>query len=227
MILMEKIRRMAGDSAELIESPALDRRTNLPIVTETRQATPFRALPRAIMDRIVGNEAKGIIGLETSKKFLVRYQELIGQYVSAVRCWKCGVPIVAYQPALRPIEGHPNAGELTTVTLNGKEMVVGAILPFSHYREGLFEYRIPGRNIKPVPSFSYLHCADCQIKDEDGEDLLACLLGQFDHRRDHMKAHLSVLSDDEWAQYMFGWSGIELVGKVGPSISPSDMMRGT
>lgn len=192
----------------------LNRKTNQVIVTETRLPRPFRAVPRPVGLRI---EA-----LDVSKKFLVRYQELMGKYVSAVRCWKCGVPIVAYQPVLRPVEGQPNAGEITTLNINGREMVVGAMLPFSHYREGEFAYRDQHRRLA---KFSYLHCADCHIEDAHGEDLLACLLGQFDHRRDHMKAHLSVLSDDEWAQYMFGWSGIELVGKVGPSISPADMMR--
>ena len=203
--------------------PLLDRRTNEPIVTESRQPMPFRALPRPILDHIVGNETKGIVGLETSKKFLVRYQDFVGQYVSAVRCWKCGVSIVAYQPALRPVEGSPDAGELTTVNLNGKEMVLGAMLPFQHYREGEFAYR--DHRLR-LAKFTYLHCADCQIEDAHGENLLACLLGQFDHRRDHLKPYMAVMSDDEWAQSMFRWSGIELVGKAGQSLSPADLMKG-
>lgn len=196
--------------------------TNEQIVIETRELKPFRALPRAILDRIVGNEAKKIKGLDTTKTFRVRYQDFVGQYVSAVRCWKCSTPIVSYQPALRKVEGTKNEGALTTVKVNGESMILGAMLPFNHYREGLFLYRT---SQGVLSRFSFLHCADCTITDAHGEDLLACLLGQMDHRRDHLKLVQSVSSDDAWAQYLSRWSGIELVGREGPSRSPQDMMN--
>lgn len=196
-------------------STELNHQTNEVIVTETRAAAPFRALPRTVSERIAS--------LDQSKKFLVRYQDFVGQYVSTVRCWMCGTPIVSYQPALRKVEGgRQNDGELTKVMVNGSSMILGAMLPFHHYREGLFTYR----TAQGVPAkFSFLHCADCQITTEHGEDLLACLLGQFDHRRDYLKPYLAVSSDDAWAQSMFRWSGIELVGTVGPSKSPADLMN--
>jgi len=203
-------------------STELNRQTNEPIVTETRLPKPFRAIPRPIMDRIVGNQENGIIGLDESKKFLVRYQDFVGQYVSAVRCWKCGTPIVSYQPALRKVEGTKNEGALTTVTVNGQPMILGAMLPFNHCREGLFIYRT-AQGV--LARFSFLHCADCTITDAHGEDLLACLLGQMDYRRDHLKSVLALSTDDAWAQFMYRWSGIELVGRDGPSRSPHDMMK--
>lgn len=197
----------------------LNRKTNQIIVTETRQPKPFRALPRQVSDQIAA--------LEVSKKFLVRYQDLINLSVTATRCWKCGVVICAYQPALRKVEGASgsNNAELVKATINGQETVLSAMLPYQHYREGLFAYHIPRRQIIPVPTFSYLHCADCQIKDEDGESLLACLLGCPDWKRDLLKASVLPQSDDEWAQRMYYWSGIELVGRAGPSVSPADLMK--
>lgn len=201
-----------------------DRRTNELIVTEDRDPAPFRALPRQVRDRILGNEKAGIVGLETSKAFLVRYQEFTDKYVTAVRCWKCGRLICAYQPALRKVEGKDKTkGEVTVMTsINGQSMVIGALLPFHHYREGLFSYRTQqGR----LANFSYLHCADCHIGDEHGEDLLACLLGQIDARRDYTKTYMEFESDDSWAQTMFRWSGIELVGKYGASLGPKELME--
>ena len=196
-------------------STKLNRQTNEPIVTETRQPKPFRSLPRPVSDRIAS--------LDASKQFLVRYQDFVGQYVSAVRCWKCGTAVCTYQPALRKVEGsRQHDGELTKVMVNGEPMILGAMLPFNHYREGLFTYRTPHG---VLARFSFLHCADCHIAEAHGEDLLACLLGQFDHRRDHMKPYMPVLSDDAWAQYLFRWSGIELVGLDGPSLSPADLMQ--
>lgn len=194
-----------------------DRRTNELIVTEDRQPKPFRALPRQV--------SLHITALDVSKTFLVRYQDFMDQYVSAVRCWKCGRAICAYQPALRKVEGkEATTGAVTVMTmLNGKELVVGAMLPFTHYREGLFEYRTrQGRQAQ----FSYLHCADCHIASAHGEDLLACLLGQLDYRRDYLKQFMALDSDDTWAQTMYRWSGIELIGTSGPSLSPSDLMQG-
>lgn len=197
-------------------STELNRQTNERIVTETRQPAPFRALPRPISERIAE--------LDASKTFLVRYQDFVGPYVSAVRCWKCRTAIVSYQPALRKVEGsRQNDGELTKVIVNGEPMILGAMLPFNHYREGLFSYRTQQG---VLARFSFLHCADCTIGEANGEDLLACLLGQMDHRRDHLKSVLTVSTDDAWAQLMFRWSGIELVGLDGPSLSPADLMQG-
>lgn len=201
----------------------ISRKTNDFIVTETRTAAPWRALPRAVKDRVVG--------LEASRVFLVRYLDHQGPMIVAVRCWKCGTPIQTYQPVLRPIAGAKqgqNSGELTLVRVNGREMVVGTLLPFNHYREGLFAYRMqmPGRRryLSELAHFSFLHCADCHIGSEHGEELLACMLGQKDARRDLIKPYVEVASDDEWAQWMYHWSGIELVGITGPSIGPKDLL---
>ena len=195
----------------------LSRKTNELIVTETRAPKPFRAVPRQVGLRIAS--------LEQSKKFLVRYQDVVNLTVTATRCWKCGVPIVAYQPALRKVEGSRNKqdAELTIVKLNGQDVVLGAMLPYNHYREGLFTYYLTKE--RRLARFSFLHCADCHIAAEHGEDLLACLLGTPDWKRDLMKPFLAVSSDDEWAQSMFRWSGIELVGLDGPSVGPKELME--
>src|SRR3990167_4833559 len=99
-------------------STKLNRQTNEPIVTETRQPKPFTSLPRPVSDRMAS--------LDASKQFLVRYQDFVGQYVSAVRCWKCGTAVCTYQPALRKVEGsRQHDGELTKVMVNGEPMILG------------------------------------------------------------------------------------------------------
>jgi len=59
------------------------------------------------------------------------------------------------------------------------------------------------------------------IRDEHGEDLLACFLAGHDHSRNSFQLY----SDDFWAQWMWRFSGIELVGKDGDSKGPADFMR--
>lgn len=201
----------------------LDRRSNAPIITETRAPQPFRALPRPVRDHIIGHPEKGIVGLDTSKAFLVRYQEFAGPYVSRIRCWKCGTAIVSWAPALRLPDGstNPNDAETTKVTVSGKEMILGSLLPLNHYREGLFAYRATNGSLN---AFSYLHCADCSIVSGDGDSLFACLLGGFDLHRDAFQHLMALPSDDAWAQSMYRWNGIELIGTQGPSLSPKDMM---
>jgi hypothetical protein len=196
-------------------STELHRQTNEPVVTETRVSAPWRALPRPVRDRVVS--------LDTAKTFLVRYQDFVGRNVSAVRCWKCGTPIIAYAPVLRRIDGgRAQEVELTKVMVGGQELLLGALLPMNHYREGLFTFRAMNG---ALAAFSYLHCADCHIANEHGEDLLACHLGGLDRLRDTMKDAVVMSTDDAWAQFMYRWSGIELVGLSGPSKSPSDLMN--
>ena len=192
-------------------------KTNELIVTETRAPADWRALPRIVQERI--------LSLEQSKKFLVRYQDFAGQYVAGVRCWKCGTPIIGWAPALRKPEGSSRKkqdGELTKVRVNGEDMVLGALLPLNHYREGLYTYRTAKGSLA---QFSFLHCADCHVATEHGEDLLACHLGGIDVSREFFKPFVSLSSDDAWAQFMFRWSGIELVGLHGPSLGPKELME--
>ena len=196
----------------------ISRKTNMFIVKETRERTPFRALPREFKDRILGNASTGV----TATKLIVRYQEFQNQAITAVRCWKCGRPVMGYQPLYRGATGKDSAGRasVTIVNLNGKEMVLGSLLPYAHYREGVFNARTANGRFHP---FSYIHCADCHFKDEDGSDLLACHLGGHDIGRE--KARQLSYDDDAWAQSMYTWSGAEPIGIVGPSLSPEDLMK--
>lgn len=195
----------------------ISRRTNQFIVEETRAPGPFRALPRDVKDLILGNSKTGV----TATTMIVRYQEFQGQAMTAVRCWKCGRVVMGYQPLFRRNEGKGGKDQATVaiVTLNGKDMVQCGLLPYSHFREGVFKARATNGRFT---SFSYIHCADCQIKDEHGADLLACNLGGLDISRERMRNE--TYNDDPWAQTMYGWSGVELIGKDGPSLSPQEMM---
>lgn len=199
-----------------------NRQTNLPTVTETRAPGAWRALPRRIRERIVGNPEKALVGLETSNRFLVRYQDFVGLAVTRVRCWKCGTIIVGIAPALQlpPGAKRDANAQFIKVTIDGQELLLGMLLARNHYREGLCTYRTAdGR----LAQFSYLHCADCTLTDADGEDLLACHVGGLDHLRDTIKS-AKADNDDAWAQYMYHWSGVEVVGLAGPSHGVKELM---
>lgn len=225
MILVQAITTLDLDGHSVTSfEPVLNRQTNEPVVTETRAPAKWRALPRAVRDRIVGNPDKGIVGLETSKKFLVKYQDFAEKYVSGVRCWKCGTLIVSWAPTLRLPDGARTDAEaqLTTRMVNGQAMILASLLPLNHYREGLCAYRnAEGR----MGAFSYLHCADCSLASSDGDDLLACHLAGFDAQREFFKTFSPVISDDDHAQNMFRWSGVEIVGLDGPSLGPKELME--
>jgi len=190
--------------------------TGVVIVQETRARLPFRSLPREFSDRILGNKKEGILPM----KLDVQYQEFRGQSIVSVRCWKCPRIVIGYQPVYsRSRDGNKNMADATTVNINGKNMVVGSLLPYSHYREGIFNSKLKDGRMQ---SFSYIHCADCGFKDEDGPDILACHLGGLDVANETMRNEST--DDDAWAQSMFRWSGVELIGKAGASLSPADMI---
>lgn len=185
----------------------LDRRTNEPIVTEDRALTPYRALPRAVRERV--------LGYEVSKTWLPRYQTYTNGVMTGLKCWKCQRDLAGWMPALQAVRGG-QPFEAAQIMVNGQPAV--RFTPFNHYREGLFRYRRPDG----LPGeFSFLHCADCDIRDEDGPDLLACFLAGHDYTRETLKLY----TDDFWAQWMWRWSSIELDQRTGPSLSVEDLMK--
>lgn len=129
---------------------------------------------------------------------------------------------MGYQPLYRAADGRDSVGRasLTIVRVNGKEMVLGSLLPFSHYREGTFSVRTANGRLHP---FTFIHCADCHFRDEHGADLLACHLGGHDIGREI--ARQIGYDDDAWAQWMYTWSGAEPIGLVGASVSPDALMK--
>jgi len=186
----------------------LDRRSGEPIVTETRAPGPFGALPRAIRDRV--------LGYAQSKLWVPLYQSYTQGMQTGVSCWKCGRNLIGWAPALRRPAGWKAGQDDELVLVNGAPAV--CLLPFNHYREGAYAYQRPDG----VASwFSYLHCADCTIKSEDGPDLLACFLAGHDTTNTLKQLYAA----DAWAQWMWRWSNITLMGLHGRSKGPHDLMK--
>ena len=188
----------------MVVEPVLDRRSGEPIVTEDRKPEPWRALPRESRERILSYDTSGL--------WKPRYQRYEGNFLAGVQCWKCGRDLIGPAPALRK---SPD-GQAYQVMLNGQPAVM--LLPYNHYREGLYHYR---RADGLGADFSYLHCADCTIQNADGPDLLACYLAGHDISR----AIFNLYDDDTWAQWMWRYSGIELDQKNGASKGPEDLMK--
>ncbi len=197
-----------------IDEPLLDRLSGEPVVTEDRAPGPYRALPRDSKDRLIGNPEKGIVGYQESRKWFPVYQVFNQGVLVSMSCWKCQREIVGWMPALRPVRGG-NYNEAEQVLVGGQPAV--RLTPHNHYREGLYLYQRPNGILG---EFSYLHCADCTIGDADGPDLLACFLAGHDRTRETYQLY----DDDTWAQWMWRWSGIELIGRRGPSIGIADIM---
>lgn len=192
----------------VIDELVLDRRSNEPIVTEDRTPGPLRALPRPIKERAES--------YATTDKWHPHYQQIESGMLTALNCWKCLRPIVGWAPALRRPAGWRPGDVDELIQVNGQPAV--KLTPFNHYREGLFHYRRPDG---VLADFSYLHCADCHISDGDGEDLLTCMLvGHDDARNAHQ-----LYTDNFWAQWMWRWSAIELVGRNGASKGPKDLIQ--
>ena len=194
----------------------LDRKSGEPIVTEDRAATPFRALPRLYREKIVGEPGKGVVGFLESKAWLPIYQRYDNGIMTGLQCWKCQREIVGWMPALRrPATWKP--GQQDELILVGGQPAV-SLTCHTHYLEGSFGYR---RADGVASSFSYLHCADCTITDADGENLLSCFLAGHDNTRNT----LNLYTNDEWALWMWRWSNIELMRRLGPSQGPGDLMQ--
>jgi len=189
--------------------------TKEPVIRETRSSQPLRAVPRWVKE-----EAEAFV---TTNTWHPHYQQFFQGQPFYVECWKCGRTLLDMQPALVMPPGGKRAGQAKVATYKG--MVLGRPLPFNHYREGEFWYRLRGRTIQD--KFSFLHCADCQIDDADGSALLVCHLVGLDEEREAVRklSSLNAQQDDEWAQFMWRRSLIELDKKAGPSIGPQDLMR--
>lgn len=192
----------------LIRQPIFDRRSNEPIVTEDRKPEPYRALPRAARQRV--------LEYAQTQRWHPEYQRYDNGLLVGLQCWKCARPLVGWAPALRrPAGWHPGDND-ELILVNGQPAV--RLTCFNHYREGFYRSRQPnGVNL----DFSYLHCADCVITDADGPDLLACFLAGHDQTRTILRLY----QDDFWAQWMWRYSAVELVGRVGESLGPHDLMR--
>lgn len=196
--------------------PRLDRRSNEPIITEDRALSPYRALPRASRDRLLGNPAKDLIGYETSGVWLPKYQQYDNGMMVGLKCWKCRRELAGWMPALRRIPNMKPDDPAELVNINGKPAV--RFTPYNHYREGQYRYRRPDGIFG---TFSYLHCADCFITDADGEALLDCFLAGHDYTRETLR----LFTDDYWAQWMWRWSAIALIGRDGASLGPGDLIK--
>lgn len=207
-VLLPKRNEQGAVVMQEVEQPLLDRRSNEPIVTEDRAPGPFRALPRKHRDRAVS--------YEQSKAWLPIYQRYEQGLMVGLACWKCGRSIVGWAPALRrPASWKPGDPD-ELIHVNGSPAV--KLTCHNHYREGVFRYRRPDGVFS---EFSYLHCADCTITDADGDDLLTCFLTGHDHTR----TTLGLYDDDVWAQWMWRWSAVELVGRQGASKGPGDLIQ--
>lgn len=204
--------QQAGEDGTLkpveVVVPVLDRRSGEPIVTEDRAPGPFRALPRPYKD-----SALSFIANKTWQPLYQRYESGL---MVGLHCWKCGRNLVGWAPALRRPDGWRQGDNDELIHVNGQPAV--KLTCFNHYREGMFGYARPD-GVRS--EFSYLHCADCTIAESDGEALLTCFLAGHDNTR----TTFHLYTDDFWAQWMWRWSAIELVGKNGPSKGPGDLMQ--
>ena len=171
--------------------------TNLPTVEETRNPARWRSMPR-----YYSKKADELKDPETIWK--IDYLLSDGVNVTGVQCWKCGRDLMGWKPALRTVshDKKRNISQGKIITVAGQPAVTLGV--FNCYREGTFQFRRNG-----VPGhFTFLHCSDCHIKDEDGERLMAIFLAGKDDRREAIREAIPFVQDEDndWALYMYLYS---------------------
>jgi len=162
----------------------IDAVTDHPLITESRPIAPYTALPRSI-----GNYIRQMLEVG---QWTVRYLKPV-QGGSVIGCWKCGRPMTGWQR----IPGQE---------VDGKPAV--SLGPFGHYRETRLAAYLPRVDRRVV--YTVLHCADCVIAEEHGQEALSI------HLAAHDQEYLAKrpISRDEWAQRCWPWGDVELREKV-------------
>lgn len=198
--------------------------SGLPIIKEERRPGRWRALPKDI-----GARAHQLQG-QTTGSWWPGYQDIDSLGIAMVGCMKCRTPIQGFQPKLyRPEASKPDSQAVYRYRPlpQGKQGVEVALLPYTHFRMGMYEYR--WANDRLPSRFEFIHCADCHIKDEDGPNLLVCCLAGLDDTRE-WSAKLNGRrdpTDHEHATHMWRFSQpVEFIGVAGSSLSIKDLMAG-
>ena len=195
--------------------------SKLPMVKEQRSPSKgrWRPLPRAHSER-----AKD---LQSAQKWYVDYQHFQDGSRVGLKCWKCGRDIMGWKEVLVTAKTQANRkpGEpIQAVPLKIGEKIAVQLGVYNHYREGIFGFYRDGI----FGQFTYLHCAECVIKDEDGENLLAIFLAGRDDEREETRRYVEPpATDDQWASYMFRYhpEAIDLT-KIQRTITVEDLMKG-
>lgn len=181
--------------------------TGLPMVTEDRKAERWRSLPRSISERLKAMK------VDSSARWTPDYQLYDGLMRTGLLCWKCARPLMGWMPALtwdiqKGMQRREGERPEMTKTVTARPLMIGGkpAVHLAHYeyaREGIYRYR----RFDHAGTFTFLICAECRVKDEDGEKLLAIFLaGQDDEREVMRQVHqYPQKHDDAWASFMTLW----------------------
>lgn len=126
------------------------------------------------------------------------------------RCWKCGTPIKGWRIKLNA-DGTPFEMPGT-----GDRGVWHALLP--NYRAKPFAVYLP--QLAEQVTFDVLHCADCEIRAEDGEIIIGCYLGGLWEAHRHAMTFLRkaptemAQTPDMIATMYYEWSRAEPIGPL-------------
>jgi hypothetical protein len=194
-----------------------DHMTGLPKVSESRTARPVVKSNDPIRCTCAGGRCLwhplprvpfGDLAHQVTPKdrWFPNYQEWHDGVQQRLLCWKCGRDIKGWRMLLSPL-GHP-------LEYEGRLGMAYLLLP--HYRAVRYDAYLP--KLDERVWFYALHCADCELKPEDGEKVVACYLGGLwrstaqawdliDRRR------LDIAKDkDSIATRLYQWSGAEPIG---------------
>lgn len=190
----------------------IDHRTGLPCVQETRRARSvdarrgctcpqlmcrWKELPATPWQKILHKlQADG-------SGWTPQYQTWMDGAPDSVLCWKCGRAIKGWMPKLTPFGDHVEVGGQPAVHLGF----------YDFYRAKRVEVYLP--TLDETYELDALHCADCQIEEADGENLVAIwLAGLLEGYREGIRlaARLNLKpshTPDEVATYLSRWSRAE------------------
>lgn len=127
---------------------------------------------------------------------------------SSVLCWKCGRAIKGWRPKLTPFGDHVYVDGLPAVHLT----------LYDHYRAKRFQAYLP--RLTETVQFDVLHCADCEIKAEDGQQIVAIYLSglleayRYGEELGKKLKLASAHSPDTIATYLARWAGVEPLGPI-------------
>lgn len=132
-------------------------------------------------------------------------------------CWKCGRAIWGWRLKLN--------ADGTIFELPGTNQVGLWHAPLPHFRAKSFQAHLA--KLDETVSFDVLHCADCEIRAEDGEMLVGIYLaGLWEAHRHALtilnQAKLPLTMTPDWiATMMYEWSGAEPIGPTPPRPIPN------
>lgn len=191
--------------------------TGLPLISESRTARPVvksndpvrctcaggRCLWHPLPRKPFGNLCHEVM---PSDRWFPNYQDWRDGVQQRLRCWKCGRDIKGWRMLLSPL-GHP-------IEYEGRLGMSYGLLP--HYRAVRFDAYLPTMDERIW--FYALHCADCDLKAEDGNQVLACYLAGLWRSTVQAwdlidQARLDIPKDkDRIASRLYEWSGAEPIG---------------